>query len=56
LIGEGDPWRGQSEKLVAFFEEEGRRVIRFKGEHHMPADEAVNRQVVRMVLAAVEEI
>jgi hypothetical protein len=42
--------------LLGFFAEEGRRVIWFKGEHQMPGDEAVNRQVVRMVLAAVEEM
>ncbi|KAH6838493.1 serine hydrolase FSH [Chaetomium sp. MPI-CAGE-AT-0009] len=52
LIGEADPWRGQSEKLVRFFEEEGRRVIRFKGGHHMPLDDAINKQVVRIMLAA----
>jgi hypothetical protein len=52
LIGEGDPWRAESEKLVEFFGEEGRRVVRFRGEHHMPVEDALNRQVVRMILAA----
>lgn len=52
LIGEGDPWRAESEKLVAFFDQEKRTVIRFRGEHHMPADDALNRQVVRMITAA----
>ncbi|KAK4123032.1 hypothetical protein N657DRAFT_690712 [Parathielavia appendiculata] len=56
LIGDGDPWRVQSEKLVGFFAEEGRRVIRFEGEHHMPADDAVNREVAMLILAAVDEI
>lgn len=55
LIGERDPWRGESEKLVQFFAEEGRRVLRFKGSHHMPVEDAVNRQVVRMILAACQE-
>ncbi|KAG7291130.1 hypothetical protein NEMBOFW57_001141 [Staphylotrichum longicolle] len=55
LIGERDPWRGESEKLVQFFGEEGRRVLRFKGGHHMPVEDAVNRQVVRMILAACQE-
>lgn len=52
LIGEGDPWRAESERLVEFFAEEKRRVVRFRGEHHMPVDDAVNRQVVRIMLAA----
>jgi hypothetical protein len=51
LIGDGDPWRGESEKLVEFFGEK-RRVIRFSGGHHMPADDAVNRQVARIIMAA----
>ncbi|KAK3295353.1 serine hydrolase FSH [Chaetomium fimeti] len=52
IIGETDPWRGQSEKLVGFFEEDGRRVIRFRGGHMMPADDAINKQVVKVMLAA----
>ncbi|KAK4155749.1 serine hydrolase FSH [Chaetomidium leptoderma] len=56
LIGDGDPWRAEGEKLVEFFEDEGRRVIRFRGAHHMPADDAVNRQVVRVILAACKGV
>ena len=55
LIGEADPWRGESERLVAVFEEAGRRVVRFKGGHHMPLEEGVNRQVVRIILEACRE-
>jgi hypothetical protein len=50
LIGAGDPWRGESEKLVDLFGEEKRRVIRFSGGHHMPADDAMNRQVARIIM------
>ncbi len=55
LIGEGDPWRGESEKLVAVFEEASRRVVRFKGGHHMPLEEGVNRQVARIIVEACRE-
>lgn len=52
LIGDADPWRPESEKLVGFFEEEKRTVIRFKGEHQMPLDVAINKQVVSIIMAA----
>ncbi|AEO58227.1 hypothetical protein MYCTH_2305422 [Thermothelomyces thermophilus ATCC 42464] len=55
LIGEDDPWRPESEVLVDFFDETGRSVIRFKGAHHMPLDDALNRQVARMILAACKD-
>ncbi len=55
LIGEADPWRGESEKLVAVFEEARRKVVRFKGGHHMPLEEGVNRQVVRIIVEACRE-
>jgi hypothetical protein len=54
LIGETDPWRAEGEKLVSFFTEEGRKVIWFRGGHHMPAEDAVNKQVVRIMLAACQ--
>lgn len=52
LIGDADPWRSESEKLVGFFEEERRTVIRFKGEHQMPLDDAINEQVASIIKAA----
>ena len=52
LIGETDPWRAEGEKLIKFFAEERRKVIWFKGGHHMPAEDAVNKQVAKIMLAA----
>ncbi|AEO68735.1 uncharacterized protein THITE_2054654 [Thermothielavioides terrestris NRRL 8126] len=52
LIGEDDPWRPESEKLVEFFDEARRKVIVFEGGHQMPAAEWVNTQAVRVVLDA----
>ncbi|SPQ22996.1 62a9a291-1933-4faf-8a90-64975e7c9db1 [Thermothielavioides terrestris] len=52
LIGEDDPWRPESEKLVEFFYEARRKVIVFEGGHQMPAAEWVNTQAVRVVLDA----
>ncbi|KAL2156635.1 hypothetical protein VTH82DRAFT_1380 [Thermothelomyces myriococcoides] len=56
LIGEDDPWRPQSEVLVDFFDEKARSVIRYKGGHHMPLDDTLNRQVAKMVLVACKDI
>lgn len=50
LIGGEDPWRGESERLVGFFGETGRRVRRFEGGHQMPLDKGVNREVVEWIL------
>ncbi|KAL2192914.1 serine hydrolase FSH [Corynascus similis CBS 632.67] len=52
LIGERDPWRPQSEMLVDFYDEKGRSVIRFKGEHHMPLNDAINSNVSKIILTA----
>ncbi|KAK4096447.1 hypothetical protein N658DRAFT_569862 [Parathielavia hyrcaniae] len=46
LIGDADSWRPQSEELVKFFVDEGRRVIRFNGKNDMPINDAVNREAV----------
>ncbi|KAK3902898.1 hypothetical protein C8A05DRAFT_33360, partial [Staphylotrichum tortipilum] len=52
VIGGSDPWRGQSERLVELFGEEGRRVVRFDGGHHMPVEEKVNREIAKAVMEA----
>lgn len=54
LIGEADPWRKESEKLVELFEEGKRTVMRFQGGHYMPAQDKVNREVVKLIRAACE--
>ncbi|KAK4238978.1 serine hydrolase FSH [Achaetomium macrosporum] len=56
LIGEEDPWRPESEKLVEFFDEVRRTVIRFKGEHHMPRDNETNGQVARLILEEYQKV
>ncbi|KAK0666527.1 putative serine hydrolase [Cercophora samala] len=53
LIGEEDPWRGESESLVGFFgdgEGAGKQVSRFKGGHQMPLDKGVNKEVAEWIL------
>ncbi|KAK0737217.1 serine hydrolase-domain-containing protein [Apiosordaria backusii] len=54
LIGEDDPWRGESEALVGFFDEGRRRVRRFKGGHQMPLDKGVNQEVVEWILGVCQ--
>ena len=56
LVGETDPWRAEGEKLVGYFGEEGRKVMWFRGGHHMPAEDAVNKQVARIMLAACGKV
>lgn len=55
IIAERDPWKRESEALMEFFDAAWRKVVRFSGEHHMPASDAVNRRVVRMILEAYRE-
>ncbi|KAK4464033.1 serine hydrolase FSH [Cladorrhinum samala] len=54
VIGTDDPWRVESEALVDFFAERTRRVVRCKGGHQMPVEDAVNKQLAAMMLAAYE--
>jgi pimeloyl-ACP methyl ester carboxylesterase len=55
VIGDNDPWRVPSETLVGFFEGP-KRVVRFKGAHHMPVEEEVNKLVVDLILAAYADM
>ncbi|KAK4201950.1 putative serine hydrolase [Triangularia verruculosa] len=52
LIGEDDPWRGESEALVGFFDDGTRRVRRFNGGHQVPLNKGVNQELVDWALAA----
>ncbi|KAK4178129.1 serine hydrolase FSH [Triangularia setosa] len=57
VIGEGDPWRGESEALVGFFDggggdERKKKVRRVEGGHQMPLGKGVNREVVEWILGA----
>ncbi|KAK3681588.1 serine hydrolase FSH [Podospora appendiculata] len=57
FIGESDPYRAESELLLEeFCEPMSRRVVRFKGAHHMPSEDAVNKQLARMILQSYEGV
>jgi len=49
-IADDDPWRPESEALVEFFDGQSRRlVVRFRGGHYMPKDDAVNGTIVDFI-------
>jgi hypothetical protein len=64
VIGAGAPWKGESERLVEFFEDgdgegegEGKkRVVWFRGGHHMPVEDGVNRGLVKVILEACKGV
>ncbi|KAL1838453.1 hypothetical protein VTJ49DRAFT_2650 [Mycothermus thermophilus] len=53
-IAERDPWKAESDKLVDFFDETTRKVIRARGGHHMPLDDKANEQLAKLVTEAVK--
>ncbi|KAK3368765.1 serine hydrolase FSH [Podospora didyma] len=56
VMGDNDPYRLQSEKLVDCFDPESRRVVRFKGGHLMPGDESINKLLLNIILHAYDDM
>lgn len=55
VIGDVDPWKEASETLVGYFGAASRKVVRFKGGHHMPVEDGVNKFIAELVIAAYED-
>jgi len=54
VIADSDPLRKQSEALVQFFDEHNRKVVRFKGGHHMPQEDSVNKLLAQYIMYAYQ--
>ncbi|GAB1319984.1 Esterase LovG [Madurella fahalii] len=54
VIGDEDPWKEAGEALVEYFEPALKKVVRFKGGHHMPTEDDVNKFVAELVVAAYD--
>ncbi|KAI1172053.1 serine hydrolase FSH [Nemania sp. FL0916] len=55
VIGDDDPWRGESEALMDHYDKPVRTLIRFSGGHHMPVETDVNDKLAKLIIAAHED-
>ena len=55
VIGDDDPWRGESEALMDHYDKPSRTLIRFNGGHHMPVDASINEKIAELIIKSHKE-
>jgi predicted esterase len=55
VIGDKDPWRGESEALMDHYDKHSRSLVRTTDGHEMPRDPEVNEHLAKLIIACHNE-